>query len=73
MLCACVLQNRKQLMLSVETAMALFQLENLEVVRDPLTDGKCLIAWGPTMLVLAFRGTASRKNMRTDAKVCTST
>ena len=63
------LQGRDVLQLSVDAALALFGVEHMEIVRAPATDSKCLVAWGPSILVLSFRGTVTGKNMRADAKV----
>ena len=52
-----------------ETAMQLYNLEQVEVIRDPLTSTKCLVAWGPDTIVVAFRGTANRQNAALDIKV----
>ena len=49
--------------------MGLYDLEHLELLRDPVTSTKCLVAWGPTMWVVAFRGTANKQNAKHDAKV----
>ena len=49
--------------------MQLFDLEHLEVLLEPITDSKCLVAWGPKTVVLAFRGTASLTNVRFDLQV----
>ena len=50
-------------------AMGLYDLEHLELLRDPITNTKCLVAWGSTTCVVAFRGTANKQNAKHDAKV----
>ena len=52
-----------------ETAMQLYNLEHLELVSDPLTNTKCLVAWGQDMVLVAFRGTANKQNAIHDLKV----
>ena len=56
--------------LTEETAMQMYGLQHLEVLRDEATATKCLVAWGPHNLVISFRGTANMKNAVHDAKVC---
>lgn len=56
-----------------ETAMKLYNLEQVEVIRDPLTSTKCLVAWGPDTILVAFRGTANRQNAALDVKVTCTT
>ncbi|DBA79451.1 TPA: hypothetical protein ACH3X2_007723 [Trebouxia sp. C0005] len=51
-----------------ETAMQLYNLEHLELVRDPLTNTKCLVAWGQDTVLVAFRGTANKQNAIHDLK-----
>ena len=62
-------QGRALLASSEETAMKLYNLEHLELIRDPLTSTKCLVAWGQDTIVVAFRGTANRQNAAHDMKV----
>jgi hypothetical protein len=48
-------------------ALNLFEdLTNTEVIYHRGTDTKCLIAWGGTTLVVAFKGTSSFENVLTD-------
>lgn len=54
---------------SEQVAMGLYDLEHMELLRDPMTGTKCLVAWGPTTCVVAFRGTANKQNARHNAKV----
>lgn len=49
--------------------MGLYKLEHLELVQDPITSTKCLVAWGPTTCIVVFRGTANKQNAKLDAKV----
>ena len=51
--------------------MGLYNLEHLELLRDPDTSTKCLVAWGQDTCVVAFRGTANRQNAVHDVKVST--
>ena len=66
---SCCLQGKKPLASSEETAMRLYNLERLELITDPLTSTKCLVAWGQDTIVVAFRGTANRQNAAYDLKV----
>lgn len=50
--------------------MQLYNLECLELLRDPETSTKCLVAWGQDTCLVAFRGTANRQNAVHDVKVC---
>lgn len=54
---------------SKDMAMALYNLEHLQLLRDPHTNTKCLVAWGQDTCVIAFRGTANRQNAVHDVKV----
>ena len=54
---------------SEQVAMGLYNLEHLELLRDPITSTKCLVGWGSTTCVVAFRGTANKQNAKHDAKV----
>ncbi len=49
--------------------MQLYNLEHVELVRDPLTNTKCLVAWGQDTVLVAFRGTANKENAIHDLKV----
>ena len=61
-------QGRANSRLSQEVAMSLYGLQHLQLLRDPVTGTKCLVAWGPTYLVITFRGTANMKNAAHDTK-----
>ncbi|DBA92428.1 hypothetical protein WJX77_009083 [Trebouxia sp. C0004] len=54
--------------LSETTAMQLYNLEKLHMLRDPVTNTKCLVAWGSDTLLVSFRGTANRQNVTHDIK-----
>eukprot|EP00891_Asterochloris_glomerata_P003520 jgi/Astpho2/3520/Aster-06433 len=63
-------QGREELKLSEDTAMQLYGLKQLRVVREEKLDTKCFLAWNEDILVLAFRGTASTRNAISDLQVC---
>ena len=63
------MQGRSKLQLSQKTAMQLYDLKHLRLVRESRLDTKCLLAWNSDTLVLAFRGTASKVNAMADMKV----
>ena len=44
-------------------------LEEHELLVEESTDTRAFLAWGPGMLVVAFRGTVTRKNIVTDLEV----
>ncbi len=52
-------------------AMRMYDLEHLQHIWEPARDSRVALAWSRTTVVLAFRGTASLKNAKTDIKVCT--
>jgi len=62
-------QGRTEQKLSETTAMQLYNLEKLHMLRDPATNTKCLVAWGSDTLLISFRGTANRQNATHDVKV----
>lgn len=64
-----MLQGRPDVEASEQTAMGLYNLEHLELLRDPSTSTKCLVAWGHDTVLVAFRGTANRQNAMHDIKV----
>ena len=43
--------------LTLEEAMALYDLQHSEVFHDPRTETKMLMAWSRTVLICSFRGT----------------
>ena len=65
----CCLQGREELKLSEDTAMQLYGLKQLRIVREEKLDTKCFLAWNEDILVLAFRGTASTRNAISDLQV----
>lgn len=50
-------------------AMHLCNLQDVQTFWDPVLDTKCVLAWNRQLMILAFRGTASMRNARTDIKV----
>lgn len=52
--------------LSEAKAMQLFNLQQMRLVREPVTGTKCLVAWGDNSLVISFRGTANLQNAKGD-------
>jgi len=55
---------------SVDKALRVFDgLTSFEEVHDEETDTYCIVLCSPDTIVLAFRGTASRKNAVTDMKI----
>ncbi|KAK9865737.1 hypothetical protein WJX84_003638 [Apatococcus fuscideae] len=53
----------------IKTAMDLFGLEHVKVIREPADDTKVLVGWSASTVVLAFRGTNSFTNAKRDAQV----
>jgi hypothetical protein len=53
----------------VETALRLCGLQRWEVVEEAQTDTRALLAWSEGTLVLAFKGTSSFENVKTDLNV----
>ena len=53
---------------SLDAALGLYELAHYEWLREPVHDMNCLLAWNKRMLVVAFRGTASLANIKSDAK-----
>jgi hypothetical protein len=54
---------------TLEGAMALYNLENFELLWERKLDTKALMAWNDNTVVLSFRGTASFRNVLADIKV----
>jgi hypothetical protein len=54
---------------TLEGAMALYNLENFELLWERRLDTKALMAWNDDTVVLSFRGTASFRNVLADIKV----
>lgn len=61
-------EGRTEQKLSQTTAMQLYNLEKLHMLRDPVTNTKCLVAWNSGTLLISFRGTANRQNATHDVK-----
>ena len=55
--------------LTLETAMGLYGLTESESFWEVKQDTRCLVSWGGTRVVVAFRGTASMKNALADLQV----
>ena len=53
----------------IKTAMDLFGLEHVKVIREPADDTKVLVGWSASTVVMAFRGTNSFTNAKRDAQV----
>jgi hypothetical protein len=53
---------------TLEGAMALYNLENFELMWERKLDTKALMAWNEDTVVLSFRGTASFRNVLADIK-----
>ena len=49
--------------------MDLYSLDELHMLRDPVTQTKCVVGWSADTLVVAFRGTANCQNATHDMKV----
>lgn len=49
--------------------MQLYGLHDAEAFWEQLHDTHALVAWGPSAAVVAFRGTSSWANVRSDLKV----
>ncbi|KAL0042227.1 hypothetical protein WJX77_006708 [Trebouxia sp. C0004] len=52
--------------LNVETALSLYKLTRSQSFWETKQDTRCLVGWGNTTVVVAFRGTASMKNALAD-------
>ena len=55
--------------LTLKTAMSLYQLTESESFWEVKQDTRCLVSWGSDHVVVAFRGTASVKNALADLQV----
>ena len=56
-------------MSSEDTAMQLYDLQHIKLLRDPVTNTKALVAWCKDTIVVAFRGTANKQNALHDIQV----
>jgi hypothetical protein len=54
---------------SMDVALGLYDLEHMEVFVEHQHDTVALLGWGPTNVVLTFRGTTTLKNVFTDLQV----
>ncbi|KAK9866320.1 hypothetical protein WJX84_007327 [Apatococcus fuscideae] len=50
----------------INMALSLFNVNNYKTIREPVHDSKVLVGWGESAIVLAFRGTSSLANVRSD-------
>lgn len=50
----------------IEHGLAMFDLTDWELIYEPKTDTKALLAWGNNNLVISFKGTSSMENAITD-------
>ena len=51
---------------SLEVAMALYDLEHIEVLWERRHDTMALLGWGPNKIVIVFRGTSTLRNVLAD-------
>ena len=63
------MQTLKTTTASEDKAMELYNLERIELMRDPVTNTKCLVAWNQHTIVISFRGTANKQNAIHDIQV----
>ncbi len=56
--------------LNMETALSLYKLTRSQSFWETKQDTRCLVGWGNSTVVVAFRGTASMKNALADLQVC---
>lgn len=61
--------NVEGTMQTEEYAKNLFNLESFECIHDEQIDTKMVMGWSNDTMVIAFRGTASKKNVVTDLKL----
>ena len=64
----CVPQAERTI-LTLQNAKELYGLTDHELLWEKKHDTKCIMAFGPHTIVLAFRGTASLKNASADIQV----
>lgn len=55
--------------MTLGTAMSLYELTDTELFWDMQSDTRCLMGWNNDQIVLAFRGTASLRNVWSDLQV----
>lgn len=51
---------------SLHRALAMYGLHSVKIHCETSTDTRCLVAWSQSMIVIAFRGTASLANVKAD-------
>ena len=51
---------------SLQSALAMYRLHSAQIHCETSMDTRCLVAWSQTMIVIAFRGTASLANVKAD-------
>ena len=56
--------------LTLNTALSLYNMTDCQSFWETEQDTRCLIGWGSSTVVVAFRGTASMKNALADLQVC---
>ena len=56
--------------LTLHTALSLYNMTECQSFWETEQDTRCLIGWGSSTVVVAFRGTASMKNALADLQVC---
>eukprot|EP00210_Caulerpa_lentillifera_P008426 g8038.t1 len=54
---------------SLQTAMRLYELEHYELFHEELHDTKLIVAYNDSVVLLAFRGTSSLKNVLADLQI----
>ena len=64
-----MLQGFKTNVATEETAMQLYDLQQIELIRDSVTSTKAIVAWCKDTLVISFRGTANKQNALHDIQV----
>lgn len=57
---------------AIAEALKFYGLESYEIIRDDNSINKALIAWGPSVLLVSFRGTVNKANVKQDLQVLTS-
>ena len=67
---ACAGVQAVQTAVSLREGMALYGLQDAQLFIEPFCDTKMLMAWSRNTIVMAFRGTASRKAAFYDLQAC---
>ncbi len=55
---------------SLDFALGLYKLEDLEMMWERRWDTVALVGWGPGRIVVVFRGTTTLKNVYADLQAC---